>query len=131
MRKYIILAGALAAVIAIVLVGQLGGQKAQAVALTVKNVGADPAAYVGEITITGVKTAVSRSDATIFGIMDVTEMGCTKENCSMVLIPIKFEGQQPAMGDEVLATGTFTQSGSGYMFTARDIQVVRNHKLGG
>ncbi len=131
-KQHVYFLGGLSVLVAVLFISQLAPQVSQAGrGLSVKDVGADPAAYVGEITITGVMTAVSEEDATIFGIMDVTELNCEMENCDMVILPIQFAGQLPVMGDEVVVTGSFTQSNPGRVFAAQQIEVIRNHSLGG
>lgn len=132
MRKYLFLLVAIVAgVVAFAVFSQPGMQKADAKVLNVNEVGADPGAYTGAITITGIMAAVSNQDASIFGIMDIQELQCTMANCNKILIPVKYDGQQPAMGDEVRITGSFIQSGGGYLFTAQEVDVIRNHTLGG
>ena len=130
MKKYMFVIGGLLALAAVLFVSQLPSQS-RAEALGVKDVGADPAAYVGEITIVGIMTAVSQEDATIFGIMDVAELQCQLENCNKIILPIQHGGQTPAMGDEVLVTGSFTDTPRGRLFKASNVKVVRNHQLGG
>jgi predicted small secreted protein len=103
----------------------------EAKALNVNEVGADPAAYAGAITVVGVTKAFSQADATVFGIMDLKEMQCTTPNCNMPLLPVKYAGTLPAIGDEVQITGSFVQVQGGYLFAASDIKVVRRHQIGG
>jgi hypothetical protein len=132
MRKFMIIFGVLAVVgfVGVSFIQPMpGGNTANA--LQVNDVGADPAAYVGEITIVGIMAATSNNDADIFGIMDKQELQCTVADCNKVLIPVKYDGEMPVMGDEVKITGSFTTSSGGYLFTASDVHVIRNHTLGG
>lgn len=103
----------------------------QAPALNVNEVGADPAAYTGTITVVGVTKGFSRNDPAVFGIIDLKEMQCTSPTCSMPVLPVKFAGKIPALGDEVRVTGNFVQVQGGYLFSADDVKVVRNHQIGG
>jgi len=100
-------------------------------ALNVGDVGSDPASYTGIITIAGIMGGVSQQDPSIFGIMDVKELQCTTPGCNKLLIPVKYQGKIPLMGDEVKVTGSFVNLGDGLLFTAQDVKVIRNHKIGG
>lgn len=99
-------------------------------ALNVNEVSADPGAYVGSITLTGVTGAFSKFDPSLFGLMDVKELQCTSTTCNKQYIPIRVQGTVPSLGDEVLVTGAFTKAQNGYIFVAEAVKVVRNHKLG-
>ena len=103
----------------------------EAKALNVNEVGSDPAAYSGTITVVGVTKGFSKADATVFGIMDLKEMQCTTPNCNMPLLPVKYSGTLPTIGDEVQVTGSFVQVQGGYLFAASDIKLVRRHQIGG
>uniref|UniRef100_A0A831XCV7 Lipoprotein n=1 Tax=Geobacter metallireducens TaxID=28232 RepID=A0A831XCV7_GEOME len=100
-------------------------------AFSVNDVASDPAAYTGSITLTGIMGGTSRMDPKVFGIMDLKELQCTTPGCSKVFIPIRTNGQMPALGDEVRVTGSFRQEPGGYIFVAEKLKVVKNHKLGG
>jgi len=128
MKKYIILisAAAIGIALAIFFVTQ-GSTKA----LSVNEVGSDPGAFTGTITVTGIMGGVSPQDPTIFGIMDKKELQCTTPNCNKVFIPVKFQGELPVLGDEVNLTGRFVDVGNGFLFAAETMKVVRNHKIGG
>lgn len=128
MKKFYILGAALIVVIAIVSVSIKQGE---ARVLNVNEVGADPAAYAGTIVITGVMGATSAEDPTLFGIMDLKELKCPVKGCNKLFIPVKHQGKQPALGDEVKVTGSFTKVDGGLVFTAMNVEVVRNHKIGG
>ncbi len=96
-------------------------------ALNVNDVKSDPGAYSGELSITGIMAAVAQNDPQVFGIMDVSELLCTSPDCHKFLLPVRFEGQRPAMGDEVVVTGEFVYGGR--LFAAKNVTVRRNHKL--
>jgi hypothetical protein len=74
---------------------------------------------------------ISRQDPSIFGIMDVKELQCQSPNCNKLILPVKYPGKLPAAGDEVTLTGSFVNIGGGYLFAAEQVEVLRNHKLGG
>lgn len=128
MKKYVLIGLVLAAGIA---AGVMYSRPGQALALNVNEVAADPAAFSGTITVTGVTAAFSPQDPALFGVMDLKELQCTTPNCNKLLIPVRTADKLPALGDEVRISGTFASSPMGYVFTAQSIQVVRNHKLGG
>ena len=100
-------------------------------ALQVNQVGADPLAYSGTITVTGIMAGVSTSDPSIFGIYDIKELQCTTANCQKLYIPVRHQGTMPKIGDEVRVTGSFMKVPQGVVFTAEKIKVMRNHQVGG
>lgn len=128
MKNYIILAAtvALGVVLSYALFSNGIGK-----ALNVNEVSSDPGAYAGTITITGIMGGTSPQDPTLFGIMDIKELQCTTANCNKVLVPVKYQGKLPVLGDEVRATGKFFKYEGGYVFAAENLKVVRNHKIGG
>lgn len=128
MKKQYIFA-ALACVIGIALIFLLS-TSTDAKPLSVSDVASDPSAFNGTITITGVMGGISELDKSVFGIMDVKELQCKSQNCNKVFIPIKFQGQMPMLGDEVRVDGSFVKVGDGYLFSAKKIKVLRNHKIG-
>jgi len=128
MKKYLFAGIGLVIVVAVTV---LLLQQPKAQALGVNEVAADPAAFTGTLTVTGVTYGFSRQDPSIFGIMDVKELQCQSPNCNKLILPVKYQGQMPAGGDEITLTGTFVNTGGGYLFAAEQIKVLRNHKLGG
>lgn len=128
MKKYIFAGIGLVVIVAATVV-LLQQPKAQA--LSVNEVASDPAAFTGTLTLTGVTYGFSRQDPSIFGIMDVKELQCQSPNCNKVILPVKYQGQMPASGDEITLSGAFVNIGGGYLFAAEQIKVLRNHKLGG
>lgn len=106
------------------------GCKQETIALNVNEVAPDPGAYTGTLTLTGVTAAFSRTDVSLFGLMDVKELQCTNANCHKVLLPIRTQGPLPKLGDELRLTGSFIKAGNGYLFVAERVEVLRNHKLG-
>ena len=99
--------------------------------LHVNQVGADPLAYSGTITVTGIMAGVSNNDPGIFGIYDIKELQCTTANCNKLYVPVRHQGAMPEVGDEVRVTGSFSKVAQGIVFTAEKVKVVRNHKIGG
>jgi len=127
-KKYLIISGALAllAALAFLIVGP--GSTA---ALSVNDVGSDPGAFAGTITITGIVAGVSQQDPSIIGMMDKKELQCTTPNCNKLYIPFKASGYSPNRGDEVRAKGRFVAAAGGYLFMADSVKVVKTHRIGG
>ncbi|WP_305045700.1 hypothetical protein [Geoalkalibacter sp.] len=96
-------------------------------ALNVNDLRSDPGAFNGTLTVTGILGAFSQHDPQIFGIMDKSELQCTSPNCNKFYLPVRFAGQVPGYGDEVVITGSFMPGSM--LFAATDLKVVRNHKL--
>lgn len=100
-------------------------------ALQVNQVGADPSAYSGTITVTGIMAGISQQDPSVFGMFDLKELQCTTPNCNKLYLPVRHQGAMPKPGDEVRVSGSFTKTGDGFLFTASNVKVVRNHRIGG
>lgn len=98
-----------------------------AAALNINDLRSDPGAFSGTLTVTGILGAYSQHDPQIFGIMDKTELQCTSPNCNKFYLPVRYAGQVPSYGDEVVITGSFMPGTS--LFAATELKVVRNHKL--
>jgi len=128
MKKYIVLAIALAVGIALAYGMFFRGD---ADALQVNQVASDPAAYSGTITVSGVMAGTSPQNPGIFGIFDLKELQCTTPNCNKLYLPIRYQGPMPKLGDEVRVSGSFIKTSDGFIFSASDLTVVRNHRLGG
>ena len=127
-KKYLIISGALAllAALAFFIFGP-----GSTTALSVNDVGSDPAAFAGAITITGIVAGVSQQDPAIIGMMDKKELQCTAPNCNKLYIPFKAAGYSPNRGDEVRVKGRFVATADGYLFMADSVKVLRNHRIGG
>jgi hypothetical protein len=127
-KRYLIISGALAffGALALFLIGP--GSTA---ALNVNDVGSDPAAFSGDITITGIVAGVSQQDPAIIGMMDKRELQCTTPNCNKIYIPFKAAEYTPNRGDEVRIKGRFVTTAVGYVFMADNVKVVRTHRIGG
>ncbi len=128
MKKNIIIAVAIAVGIALSYVLFFRGD---ANALQVNQVGADPSAYSGMITVTGIMAGTSPQDPGIFGMFDLKELQCTTPNCNKLYLPVKYQGSMPKPGDEVRVSGSFINTTGGFLFSATDVKVVRHHQIGG
>lgn len=128
MKKNIIIAAAFAVGIALSYALFFGGD---ANALQVNQVGADPSAYSGKITVTGIMAGISQQDPSIFGMFDRKELQCNTPNCNKIYLPVRYQGAMPKPGDEVRVSGSFMETDGGFLFTASNVKVVRNHRIGG
>lgn len=128
MKKYLVLAAALAVGITLAYGMFFRGD---ADALQVNQVASDPAAYSGTITVTGIMAGTSPQDPGIFGIFDLKELQCTTPNCNRLYLPVRYQGPMPKLGDEVRVSGSFLKTSGGFIFSASELKVVRNHHLGG
>ena len=128
MKKYIFIAAAVVAGIALTyaLVSKGGASTLQ-----VNQVAADPSAYSGTVTVTGIMAGTSPQDPSVFGIFDIKELQCKTPNCNKIYLPVKHQGVMPKPGDEVRVSGSFVKTSDGYLFAASNVKVVRNHKIGG
>ncbi|OGP92558.1 MAG: hypothetical protein A2156_08785 [Deltaproteobacteria bacterium RBG_16_48_10] len=96
--------------------------------LSVNDIQSDPLAYKGTITITGVVAGVTRSDPTVFAIIDTAEaIACKSTGCARFYLHVRYEGSIPKQWDEVNVTGSFTQSGRFPVFAATKVDVLRNY----
>lgn len=105
--------------------------KDSANALQVNQVAADPSAYSGTITVTGIMAGTSPQDPGVFGMFDLKELQCKTANCNKIYLPVKYQGTMPKPGDEVQVTGTFIPVSGSYFFSATTVKVLRNHRIGG
>ncbi len=96
--------------------------------LTVNDIQADPSAYKGTITITGVVAVFSKRDPKTFAIIDTTEAKtCKTTGCARFYLPVTYEGTIPKVWDEVNVTGSFVDGGR--FFTATKVDVLRHLKF--
>jgi hypothetical protein len=105
--------------------------KGGAEVMNVNQVGSDPYAYSGNITVTGIMADISPENQAVFGMFDIKELKCKTANCNKLYLPVRHQGIMPKPGDELLVSGSFVQDGAGMVFAAKNIKVVRNHKIGG
>jgi len=128
MKKYILIAVALVACIAL---SYALFFKGGANTLHVNQVASDPSAFSGTVTVTGIMAGASPQDPGVFGIFDIKELKCKTPNCNKVYLPVKHQGTMPKQGDEVLISGSFVKTNDGYLFSATNIKVKRNHRIRG
>ncbi len=131
MKKYIL---ALAAIILITSIGfiSLSNGKTKTIkeggVLSVNDIQADPFAYNGTITITGVvanKSHFRGLPTDIFLIIETSEAKiCKLTGCARFYLPVKYEGKHPKEWDEVNVTGSFVEGK--ILFNATKVDVLRH-----
>ncbi len=97
--------------------------------LNVNDFRSDPAAFSGTLSVTGIMAAVSKQEPRIFGMMDKTELVCANPNCQKFYLPVRYSGQPPTIGDEIVVTGSYTKVEEGWIFLATKVNILRNHKM--
>ncbi len=105
----------------------LSGGKAKPVKeggiLSVSDIQANPSAYKGTITITGVVAGKSRTDSKVFAIVDTSEAKtCKPTGCAKFYLPVRFEGDMPKEWDEVNIAGMIVKS----IFVATRVDILRH-----
>ncbi len=130
-KKHTVIFGVIIAIAAIVIVG-LGNGKAKTIkadgALTVNDIKADPSAYKGTITITGVVAGATRQDPKVFLMIDTAEaIACKSTGCAKFYLQVRYESTMPKQWDEINVTGSFTQGGRVPLFTAEKVDVLKNY----
>ena len=131
MKKYIIALGAAILVTVITGIAFIGFSNGKTKTLkeggilSVNDIQADPYAYKGTITVTGVVAGVSKQDPKIFAIVDTSEAKlCKQTGCASFYLQVKYEGPMPRQWDEVNVTGSFAQGSR--IFTAAKVEVLRH-----
>ncbi|MBI3377362.1 MAG: hypothetical protein HY035_03020 [Nitrospirae bacterium] len=125
MKKYIFVVMAIILIAGIVFVSLSNG-KTKAIKkdgiLSVNDIQADPTAYKGTVTITGVVAARPPSDPKIFAIIETTEAKiCKQTGCARFYLPVKYEGETPKVWDEVNVTGSFAEGKLLFLATKADV----------
>lgn len=95
--------------------------------LNVNDIQADPSSFTGTITINGVMAGVSQTDSKLFGLVDTAEVkSCKSIGCSTFILPTKYDGKLPQVGDEINVTGSFVGSGNDLVFKTTTFKVLGN-----
>ncbi|MBI3599569.1 MAG: hypothetical protein HY097_02875 [Nitrospinae bacterium] len=131
MKRYIL---ALAAIILITGIGfiSLSNGKTKTVkeggVLSVNDIQADPYAYKGAVTITGVVADKSRFrnlPQEVFLIIETSEAKiCKITGCASFYLPVKYAGNHPREWDEVNVTGSFIEGD--LLFKAAKVDVLKH-----
>jgi len=82
-----------------------------------------PEKYSQQVRVTGVVSQVVE-DAKILGIIDLEEFkDCNKVTCASLMLPIRWEGTMPEVGQQLMSTGKIQKEGKRYLFIASDLVV--------
>ena len=134
MKKYVLTILAIILIAGIAFVG-LSNVKTKTIKeggiLSVNDIQADPFAYKGIITITGVLAKRHPSDPKVFAIIETSEAKiCKLTGCARFYLPVQHEGKTPVEWDEVNVTGSFAEGGQ-LLFKATKVEVLRHLNFGG
>lgn len=127
MKRIVLVLIAIALISGVAFIG-LGNGKTKTVKeggiLSVNDISADPTAFKGVITITGVVAQMSSKDQ-VFAMVDTAEAKhCKSTGCARFYLPVQYEGKLPTQWDEVNVTGSFVEGGK--RFHATKIEVLRH-----
>lgn len=93
--------------------------------LSIADIQADPFAYTGTITITGVVAGRAAEDQSVFLMVDTTEAKvCKQTGCAKFYLPVRYSGEQPKEWDEIKVTGSFVKGK--FLFTAEKADILRH-----
>ncbi|MBT9536885.1 MAG: hypothetical protein AAB283_03805 [Planctomycetota bacterium] len=134
MKKYVLTILAIILIAGIAFVGLSNGKTKtikEGGILSVNDIQADPFAYKGIITITGVLAKRHPSDPKVFAIIETSEAKiCKLTGCARFYLPVQHEGKTPVEWDEVNVTGSFAEGGQ-LLFKATKVEVLRHLNFGG
>lgn len=127
MKKIIIALTAIILISGVAFIGLINGKTKtikEGGILSVNDISADPTAFKGVITITGVVAQISNKDQ-VFAIVETAEAKhCKSTGCARFYLPVQYEGKLPTQWDEVNVTGSFAQGGK--LFQAAKVEVLRH-----
>lgn len=82
-----------------------------------------PEKYSQQIRVSGVVSQVVE-DAKILGLIDLEEFKtCNKVTCASLILPVRWEGTMPEVGQQLTSTGKIQKEGKRYLFIASDLVV--------
>jgi hypothetical protein len=83
-----------------------------------------PEKYSQQIKVSGVVSQVVE-DAKIFGIIDLEEFkACNSVTCcASLVLPIRWEGTMPEVGQQLTSTGKIQKEGERYLFIGSELVV--------
>jgi len=83
-----------------------------------------PEKYSQQIRVSGVVSQVVE-DAKIVGLIDLEEFKtCNKVTCASLVLPVRWEGIMPEVGQRLTTTGKIKKEGDRYLFIANDLVVI-------
>jgi hypothetical protein len=103
----------------------------KATVLTVTQVLESAGTLKNSVAVIGVMAGVSQSDPTLIGLVD-TVSDCNDPNCKeKPILAVRFKGQLPAEGDEVVVIGSMVTEGEHYLLAATSLKVLRGSGTAG
>ena len=82
-----------------------------------------PEKYSQPVRVSGVVSQVV-DDAKILGLIDLEEFkDCNKVTCAKLVLPIRWDGTMPEVGQQLTSTGKIQKDGERYLFIANDLVV--------
>lgn len=83
-----------------------------------------PEEYPQQIRVSGVVSQVVE-EAGILGLIDLEEFKtCNKVTCASLVLPIRWDGPMPEVGQQLTSTGKIRKEDGRYLFIATDLVVV-------
>jgi hypothetical protein len=83
-----------------------------------------PEKYSKKVKVSGVVSQVVE-EAKILGLIDLEEFkDCNKVTCAKLVLPIRWDGNMPEVGQQLTSTGKIQKEGERYLFIANDLVVV-------
>lgn len=134
MKKYIFVIAVIMLAAAVAFTGLSNG-KAKTVKeggiLSVSDIQADPAAFKGLITVTGVVARMHPSDTKVFAIIETAEAKhCQSTGCAKFYLPVQYEGKLPNVWDEVNITGSLVRE-EGFILKTLKVDILQHLKSPG
>jgi hypothetical protein len=128
MKKYILMLIAIIFVAAVAFSGLSNGKTRtvkEGGILSINDIQADPAAFTGVVTITGVVSRIAGPNPKTFMLVDTHEAkSCKSTHCARFYQPVQYGGTLPKEWDEVNVTGNFVQGGK--LFQATKVEVIKH-----
>lgn len=82
-----------------------------------------PEKYSRQISVSGVVSQVV-AEANIIGLIDLEEFKtCNKVTCASLVLPVRWEGLMPEVGQKLMTIGKIKKEGERYLFIASDLVV--------
>lgn len=80
-----------------------------------------PESYKSQVQVAGVVSQVV-TDSKIFGLIDLEEFKtCQKVTCASLVLPVKWDGNMPEVGQTLSAVGEIQKEGKRFLFKASEV----------
>lgn len=102
----------------------LSSETEQTVDVGVRALMKSPEKYAQPLRVSGVVSQVVE-EAKILGLIDLEEFKtCQKVTCASLVLPVRWDGTMPEIGQQLTTTGKIQKEGKRYLFIASDLVVV-------